>query len=193
MWKLRGLDDQLFDGAAARIYAFLDITPLMPPARLKFSRLLGRPLMAEIGCNCIASVTLDEARRLDCEVSGQHGNLIRFLIGSWPFPSLALWRGAARDAPADLVGVSIVSDEDQAFGEAWFARYGAHWPHHWLEEEALYDAHPELQRLEQLYLARCQDWKQQVQRRLDAAGVHPRVRHIPIGLRCLDCEAEFAP
>jgi hypothetical protein len=107
MWKLRGLDDQLFDGAAARIHGFLDITPLMPPARLKFSRLLGRPLMAEIGCNCIASVTLDEARRLDCEVSGQHGNWIRLLIGSWPFHRWPFGERPRRDAPADLVGVSI--------------------------------------------------------------------------------------
>ena len=45
MWKIRKLDEQLFDGAAAKIHAFLDIEPLMPPERLALSQKLGRPLM----------------------------------------------------------------------------------------------------------------------------------------------------
>jgi hypothetical protein len=191
MWKLRGLDQQLFDGAAAKIWEFLDVTPLMPPARLRFSKMLGRPLMGEIGCNCCALVTLDEARRLDCEVAGQHGNLIHFLIGAWPFPSLAIWRGPARDAPADLVGVCIVSSEDAEFGKAWLAKYEAPWPNHWIDDELVYDTHPDLLRLDKLYQARCQEWKIAKQRRLEAADLHPRVRHIPIDGNCPDCGAAF--
>ena len=170
---------------------FLDVTPLMPPARLRFSKMLGRPLMGEIGCNCCGLVTLGEALRLDCDVAGQYGRLIHFLIGAWPFPSLAIWRGPARDAPADLVGVSIFSSEDAEFGEAWRAKCGAPWPNHWIDDELVYDTHPELLRLEKLYNVRCQEWKIAKQRRLEAADLHACVRHILIDGDCPDCGAAF--
>jgi hypothetical protein len=73
MWKLRGLDRQLFEGAEAKIFEFLDIEPLMPPGRLRLSKALGRPCMGDIDCHCMAMVSLAEARRMDCEVAGQHG------------------------------------------------------------------------------------------------------------------------
>ena len=37
MWKIQKLDEQLFNGFAARVHEFLDIEPLMPPGRLRFS------------------------------------------------------------------------------------------------------------------------------------------------------------
>ena len=79
MWKLRGLDKWLFEGAEAKIFEFLDIEPLMPPGRLRLSKALGRPCMGDIDCHCMAIVSLDEARRMDCEVAGQHGfSVIRY-------------------------------------------------------------------------------------------------------------------
>ena len=43
--EIRKLDEQLFEGAAAKIHAFLDIELLMPPGRLRLSKALNRPLM----------------------------------------------------------------------------------------------------------------------------------------------------
>ena len=45
MWKIRKLDEQLFDGAAAKTHEFLDIELLMPPGRLRLSKLLGRAMV----------------------------------------------------------------------------------------------------------------------------------------------------
>ena len=73
MWKIRKLDEQLFAGAAAKIHEFLDIEPLMPPGRLLLSKLLGRPVMDDLACNC-AIANIEELRRLlrrfSCVVNG---------------------------------------------------------------------------------------------------------------------------
>ena len=139
----------------------------------------------------LALVTLDEARRLDCEVTGQHGNLVRFLIGPWPLPSLAIWRGPVRDAPADLVAVRVVEREDKEFMEARRAKYDAPWPLCRLAGKAAPDTHPELRRLDELYLARSEEWELAKQARLQAAGLHPSIRYIPYGTHCPHCEAEI--
>ena len=101
----------------------------MPPARLRFSKLLGRPLMEPVECHCVAAVSPEEVRDTEWEVHGQTGDVIRFAVGeAWPRTYLDVWCGLARDAPADLVGVRLFSDEDREFGDAWCARHGAYWP-----------------------------------------------------------------
>ena len=70
MWKIRKLDEQLFDGAAAKIHEFLDIELLMPPGRLRLSKLLGRPVMLGLQCNCTAIANIEELRGTDCQVHG---------------------------------------------------------------------------------------------------------------------------
>ena len=124
MWKIRKLDEQLFIGAAAKIYEFLDIEPLMPPGRLRLSKLLGRPVMDELRCNCTAIANLLELRDMDCQV---HGGQVVFNIrhGVVRFRP---WMGLMRDAPPHLWGPRIISTEDKAWGMAWYKKEGAHWP-----------------------------------------------------------------
>ena len=123
MWKIRKLDEQLFDGAAAKIHAFLDIEPLMPPGRLRLSKLLGRPVMLGLQCNCTAIADIEELRGTDCQVHGgeavfnlRHG-VLRYRH----------WMGMAWDAP-DLVGACVISAEDKAWGLAWHEKERNWWP-----------------------------------------------------------------
>ena len=108
MWKIRKLDEQLFDGAAAKIHAFLDIQSLMPSGRLRLFKLLGRPVMDGLRCNCTAIANIEELRGTDCQVLG--GQPVFNLM------PLALryrhWMGMARDAP-HLWGVRVISAEDK--------------------------------------------------------------------------------
>ena len=124
MWKIQKLDLQLFEGFAARVYEFLDIEPLMPPGRLRFSKLLGRPMMDTLQCNCTGVANIDELRHMDCRV---HGGSAFYLFRSTVPTSYRPWMGHVRDAP-NLVGVRIISDEDADWGEAWYRRYNALWP-----------------------------------------------------------------
>jgi hypothetical protein len=187
MWKLRGLDGQLFEGAEAKIFKFLDIEPLMPPARLRLSKMLGRPVMDNVNCHCIAAMSLDEARDTDWEVCGQTGNEIRFEIGALPRPYLDVWRGPARDAPADLVGMCLVSNEDWKFGAGWEAIHGECWPMQALDDFAI--DHPALEPLVRRYHEWIREWREQLEERLDEATVHPHVYWEPITLTCPCCDA----
>ena len=176
MWKLRGLDRQLFEGAEAKIFEFLDIEPLMPPARLRISKLLGRPVMDYVWCDCIP-VSLDEMRSTDLEVHGQTGNVIRFRIGRCdPTLYLDVWRGPARDAPADLVGVRLVIDEgeledgsprpvDLAFEDAWSTRHHMPWPCLDSGED-----HPALEPLVRRHREWLREWEEQFEDRIAAAN-----------------------
>ena len=187
MWKLRGLDEQLFEGAEARIFEFLDITPLMPPARLRFSKLLGRPVMGSVHCHCVAAVSLDEVRDTDWEVCGQTGNVIRFEIGEWPSPYLDVWRGLARDAPADLVGVCLVSDEDWKFGVRWQHEHGACWPAQALDDFEI--DHPAVEPLIRRWREWSREWWEQLDERLAAATVHRHAYWRPSTATCPGCRA----
>ena len=109
MWKIRKLDEQLFEGAAAKIHEFLDIEPLMPPGRLRLSKALNRPLMCQLYCNCTARVLPQECRGMDYMISGMSSVTGRH----------EQWNGHASEAPADIDRIYIVSDEDRAFGQAW--------------------------------------------------------------------------
>jgi len=124
MWKIRKLDEQLFMGAAAKIHEFLDIEPLMPPGRLRLSKLLGRPLMRDLTCNCIIA-NIEELRRLlrrfSCVVNGGMVEWVDDFPESWS------WAGPVIDAP-DLVGVRVISDEDKDWGLAWHKKEGVCWP-----------------------------------------------------------------
>ena len=119
MWKIRKLDEQLFDGAAAKIHAFLDIEPLMPPGRLHLSKSLKRPMMYPLYCDCMASVSLQECRDMDCMIRGTYMNDER---------RYKKWKGHVSGAPADTHNVYIVSGEDRAFGKAWYDKHGVTWP-----------------------------------------------------------------
>ena len=116
MWKIRKLDEQLFDGAAANIYEYLDIEPLMPPGRLRLSKSLKRPMMHPLRCDCMGRVFLQECRDMDCMISGTYRK------------GCKRWRGHASEAPVDIDNIYIVSDEDRAFGKAWYDKHGVTWP-----------------------------------------------------------------
>ena len=194
MWKLRGLDRQLFEGAEAKIFEFLDIEPLMPPARLRFSKLLGRPLTEPIDCHCVAAVSLDEVRDMPCELGGQYGHAIRFYFGMLePIPVLDTWRGPARDAPADLVGVCITTAEDIPFGDAWYATYKVQWPVIEVTDDCEEIIHPGLAHLcnrsEEFY----KDWREQLDMRHDFANEHRTVYYRPTITRCSTCQADIRP
>ena len=128
MWKIRKLDEQLFAGAAAKIHEFLDIEPLMPPGRLRFSKLLGRPLMRYLDCKCLEKEFLDNLQDIDCTVAGEYGDRLYAATENKYWQRLRVWSGHVSSAPRDLVGVMITSDEDLDFGRKWYATYGNTWP-----------------------------------------------------------------
>ena len=191
MWKLRGLDRQLFEGAEAKIFEFLDIEPLMPPGRLRLSKALGRPCMGDIQCHCTAMVSLDEARQMDCEVVGQHGFCV-ISCTPWRQYFLRRWRGPARDAPVDLVGVEVVDAEDYEFGEAWYATNNVRWPCYAWKDEHTQVCHPILWPLINRHETCKFEWEMQLDRR------HSHITDflIPLvglpGDRCPMCQVAFA-
>ena len=75
--------------------------------------------------------------------------------------------------------------------EAWRAKCDAPWPLYRLADDSVPDTHPELQRLDELYLVRSEEWELAKQARLQAAGLHPSIRYIPHGTHCPHCEAEI--
>ena len=154
MWKIRKLDEQLFQGAAAKIHAFLDIEPLMPPGRLRLSKLLGRPVMDELNCNCTAATYVEELGDMDCEV---HGGQTVHLLFLPAVPCFRSWRGLSRDAP-NLVGVRVISTDDKAWGQAWYEKEGCQWP------EIIVDGEPQVHPvLDDLVAVHCEfvgDWEQ---------------------------------
>ena len=190
MWQFRKLDEQLFEGFAAMVHEFLDIEPLMPPGRLRLSKALGRPCMGDIDCHCMAMVSLAEARRMDCEVAGQHGFSMRSCT-PWQQHFLRRWRGPARDAPVDLVGVEVVGTEDCEFGDAWYAAHKVRWPCYEMEDEDTLVIHPLLWPLVERHEAFKREWEIQLARRhLQTARFRPLVE-LP-GDRCPMCQVEFA-
>ena len=134
MWKIRKLDEQLFVGAAAKIREFLDIEPLMPPGRLRLSKLFGRAMIDDLQCDRVGWAFRNECRNVDCEISGTRNA-----------PGYVRWAGHASRAP-NLVNITIVSGEDREFGEAWFAKHNAPWPY------THYGIHPTIKRLESLII-----------------------------------------
>ena len=131
MWKIRKLDEQLFDGAAAKIYEYLDLKTLMPPERLALSQKLGRPLMTR---RCHEAVSPAEVRMLEpeCEVEGQY--LAPRVWGQRVELGLCRYEGPARKATRDLYGATFRcrdwEDRDQMiFYDNWEEQYGNRWPY----------------------------------------------------------------
>ena len=146
MWKIRKLDEQLFMGAAAKIHEFLDIERLMPPGRLRFSKLLGRPLMRYLDCKCLQREFLDNLQDIDCTVAGEHGDRLYAATDNKNWQRLRVWSGHVSTAPTDLVGVTITSDEDLDFGRRWYAQYRYMWP--WVNDgDDGMEAHPAIAHL----------------------------------------------
>ena len=149
MCKIREVDEQLFRGAAAKIHEFSDIEPLMPPGRLRLSKLLGRPVMDDLTCNCIIA-NIEELRSLSCVVNG---GMVEWVDG---FPESYTWTGPVIDAP-DLVGVRIISDEDKKWGLAWYKKEGQNWP---LTGDGTYP--PAMEKLVDSYEEFYYDWDTQM-------------------------------
>ena len=131
MWKIRKLDEQLFDGAAAKIYEYLDVSRLMPPERLALSQKLGRPLMSQRWHEAVSPA---EVRMLEpeCEVEGQY--LAPRVWGQRVELGLCRYEGPAREKTRDLYGATFSccdwEDRDQMmFYNNWEEQYGNRWPY----------------------------------------------------------------
>ena len=172
MWKIRKLDEQLFMGAAAKIHEFLDIEPLMPPGRLRFSKLLGRPLMRYLDCKCLEREFLDNLQDIDCTVAGEYGDRLYAATENRYWQRLRVWSGHVSSAPRDLVGVMIISDEDLDFGRKWYATYGYTWPHVDDGDEGP-EVHPAIAHLWPVYHQHVlsSNWDKVLIRRRHAAGL----------------------
>jgi hypothetical protein len=172
MSKIRKLDKQLFMGAAAKVHEFLDIEPLMPPGRLRFSKLLGRPLMRCLSCKCLEEEFIDNLQGIDCTVAGEYGERLYVSPTSDYCQRLRVWSGHVSAAPMDLVGVVIVSDEDLEFGRRWAAKYKHIWP--WVNDgDDGMEAHPAIAYLDILYYRRSSinTWDELLTQRRRAAGL----------------------
>ena len=172
------------------VHEFLDIEPLMPPGRRRLSKALGRPCMGDIDCHCMAMVSLAEARRMDCEVAGQHGFSVRS-YAPWGQHLLRRWRGPARDAPVDLVGVEVVGAEDCEFGDAWYAAHKARWPCHEREDGDTLVVHPLLWSICERYKVHKREWEMQLARRHSRSKDRILLFGLP-GDRCPMCLVGFA-
>ena len=176
MWKIQKLDLQLFEGFAARVHEFLDIEPLMPPGRLRFSKLLGRPITKSLHCKCLDCEMLDDLEGIDCTVAGEYGDRLYMAQDNEGAQRLRTWSGHVSSAPRGLVGVMIMSDEDLEFGRNWHAKYGQVWPlvSGWDPEVGTdEEVHPALDYLDELYHqnSRRDDWASSLMQRRHAAGL----------------------
>ena len=134
----------LFQGFKEMLMPYLDITPLMPPDRLRWSRLLGRPLMEGAGQRTIAAVNTEEMRPYpECEVL-------------WYYQDedyVGVERGLVEDLPADAFWVYLVSEGDDDFAAAWLLKHGHEWPF-----VADRQPHPALANLRRRYIRCWGDW-----------------------------------
>ena len=122
------LAERIKDLPALLVHQFLDITPVMPPERLRWSRLLKRPVMhpAEQEESCIGTIYIEEVLPYqEAQVGGQcvhHSESIIFVERSVADLPQRLHR---RDF---YWGVQLHSELGRPFTEAWEAKYGYHWP-----------------------------------------------------------------
>ena len=129
MWKIHKLDEQLFDGAEAKIYEYLDVSRLMPPKRLALSQKLGRPLMSQRWHEAVSPA---EVRMLEpeCEVEGEYS--VPRVGGQCVELGLHRFEGPARDATGDLYGATFLCrdcDDDPIFYDNWEEQYDKRWPY----------------------------------------------------------------
>ena len=142
----------LFEGLKERLLPFLDITPLMPPERLRMSRLLKRPLMEGTTPNeeSISQVFIEEVLPYpECDVEVQYNDDGDIYVATGPLDELLL------DFPeqSSFFWVLLRSDLDREFGAVWRAMHGADWPF-----VADRTAHPALINLHRRYVDFWRRW-----------------------------------
>ena len=144
---------------------YLDPGSLMPPLRLRWSRILGRPMMDRVTvvayggmAEVVGPVFIDEVAGQDCLVSGRHFDAgRRDFLTNVPAATLAGNR--------DRFWYMRLMDplyQDAQFEFAWRARYGLHWP-----MIAPATVHPVLARLYERFVAFHGTWVDHVQERED--------------------------
>ena len=113
----------LFPGFKELLLSYLDISPLMPPVRLHYSKLLGRPLMDPAYQHQIAvSVFVEEMlQHPDAVLMGHQEEFdpTPWRVDELP-PSIR-----TRDA---FYWVYLRADDDRDFADDWKARHGHDWP-----------------------------------------------------------------
>ena len=134
----------LFEGLKEMLLPYLDVAPLMPPERLRWSRLLRRPLMEQAGQSIIAAVSAEEMRPYpDCDVLWHHKD--EDFVG--------VESGTADELPADAFWVYMLSEGDEGFADEWRAKHGHPWP--FVEHR---QAHKALAHLRRRYMRSWADW-----------------------------------
>ena len=159
----------LFEGFQEHMLPFLDITPLMPPERLRMSRLLKRPLMEGATPNAISHVFIGEVLPYpECDVEVQYNDDGDIYVATGPLGELLL------DFPeqSSFFWVLIRSEMDREFGAVWRAMHGTDWP--FVADRAV---HPALINLHRRYVQFWCNWcghgaaiMDAVDRRLAAEG-----------------------
>ena len=128
----------LFEGFKELLLPFLDLTPLMPPKRLHYSKLLRRPCMLGADYRDIAAVFADEVADLDCTLEAQ-------CMTKFDCPMFACILSSSLRDPTDSIlqlrpaplrdqiwRARILQegfDDDGRFFRKWLVRYGVNWPH----------------------------------------------------------------
>ena len=138
----------LFQGFKEMLLPYLDIEPLMPPERLRWSRILGRPLMEQTmiqACQTtIAAVMTEEMQPYpDCEVFGYHQE--EDYVGNYQM--------RFDEIPEDPFWLYIVSEGDDDFAAAWLLKHGHEWP--FVVDR---QPHPALANLHRRYMRCWGDW-----------------------------------
>ena len=135
------------DDVKEHIIEYLDITPLMPPERLRWSRALGRPMMHTLyprewvhsrrhqdprghvyAGDLIGCVYTDEVLRLHCAVWGRRWDDVEAI--EWVIVNTGDLAPTGAPVRDQLFEAHIIDTHwaDDAFAVAWFRRYGEPWP-----------------------------------------------------------------
>ena len=135
----------LFQGFKEMLIPYLDIAPLMPPERLRWSRILKRPLLEQSSDEAlICPIWPEEIRPYpQCDVRWycKDGDIIEVASGT------------ASEMPEDAFWVYIRGDGDEEFAAAWLLKHGHDWPF-----VADRQPHPALSKLRRRYMRFWGDW-----------------------------------
>ena len=184
------------DDVKELIIEYLDVTPLMPPGRLRWSQTLGRPMMHTLypreqvrsmqiqrprshvyAGDLIGCVYADEVLRFDCALWGRRWDNVVSI--EWVIMAANDLRAIEAPVRDYLFEAHIIDTHwaDDDFAVAWFQRYGQPWPR--INED--YN-HPCLQDIESNYdYGFCFAWSEhseacefEIWSRQDEAHPHPR-------------------
>ena len=134
------------------VHEFLDVASAMPPERLRWSRILKRPLMAhaEPDDNILGAVNIDEVLPYgDARVGGNCATSRRIVF---VHRSVASLPEHLRN-PDWFWGVYIYSDGDRQFNAKWEAAHGYQWP--FIADKRV---HPGLEALYRKYMQFEREW-----------------------------------